>query len=411
MKKLIKSRSGIIVIMMMVVFAMQTACKKSDNEKPPVITKIRAITAAPNDSALTKVGSGQNIVIQGENLKTVSAVYFSGFAATFNSALVGDDNFVVTVPSILFSNIPKGQENTIRLVTKYGETTFTFPVSPPPPVVSSVSNEYTPQGQSITLYGQYLYLIKSITFPGGADGTNVVSKPDGTSCTVTIPLSATSGDIIVKTQGGTSTYSSYNDQVTGMLCNFDNVNNYSYGASITNSQALFPGAQGNYARMFTGNISAFNYAWYDANRSINLNQVQWVPQANLADPVSDYVLKFEISVKEPWGGGGLMVRRNEGSWLYLARYEPWKAEATRVFKSDTWYTVTIPLTQFKTKTGNGEGTGTSAPSLNDLITSSSSVTNTGKGAIVFMYINDTATPVTTKFDVGIDNIRIVKLKK
>ncbi|TCD28543.1 hypothetical protein EZ456_03900 [Pedobacter psychrodurus] len=404
MKKLIKSRSGIIFILMMMVLAMQTACKKSDNEKPPVITKIRAITAAPNDSTLTKVGSGQNIVIQGENLKTVSAVYFSGFAATFNSALVGDDNFVVTVPSILFSNIPKGQENTIRLVTKYGETTFTFPVSPPPPVVNSVSNEYTPQGQTITLYGQYLYLIKSITFPGGADGTDVVSKPDGTSCTVTIPSSATSGDIIVKTQGGTSSYSSYNDKVTGMLCDFDNVNTYSFGSSRINDQTLYPGAQGYYGRMFTGPISGFSYNQSD-NRSINLTAVQWIPQANLQDPLSSYALKFEIFVKEPWGGGTIMIRRDENSWVYLARYEPWKAEATRVFKSDKWYTVTISLTQFKKKTNNGEGTGDSALSLTDLVNA------TGKRPMTFMYINDTATPVTTKFDVGIDNIRIVKLKK
>ncbi|RNL56641.1 glycan-binding surface protein [Pedobacter jejuensis] len=404
MKKLIKSRFSLTLLLLMVVLALQTACKKTDNEQPPVITKLRAITPAPNDSTLTKVGSGQNVVIQGSNLKTVSAVYFSGFPATFNSALVGDDNFVVTVPSILFSSIPKGQENTIRLVTKFGETSFTFPISPPPPVVSSVSNEYTLPGQTITLYGQYLYLITNITFPGGADGTNIVSKSDGTSCTVTVPPSATSGDIIVKTQGGSTAYSSYNDKVTGMLCNFDDVNTYSFGSSRTNDQVLYPGGQGFYGRMFTGPISAFNYNQAD-NRSINLTAVQWVPLANLQDPVSSYVIKFEIFVKEPWGGGTIMIRRDESSWIYLARYEPWKADATRIFKSDTWFTVTIPLTQFKKKTNNGEGTGDSSPTLTELINA------TGRRPMTFMYINDTATPVTTRFDVAIDNIRIVKARR
>ncbi|TCC91787.1 hypothetical protein EZ428_08525 [Pedobacter frigiditerrae] len=405
MKKVFKNQFGLFIMLCVMVMATQSSCKKQENEKPPVINRIRAIAPAPNDSTLTKVGSGQNIVIQGANLKSASAVYFSGFPATFNAALVGDNNFVVTVPSILFSNIPKGQENTIRLVSKYGETIFKFPVSPPPPIVNSVSNEYTLPGQTITLYGQYLYLITNITFPGGADGTNVVSKPDGTSCTVTIPLGATSGDIIVKTQGGSTKYSSYNDQVTGMLCNFDNVNTFSYGSTRTNDQTLFPGAQGFYARMFTGPISSFNYAWYDANRSINLNPVQWVPLANLQDPVASYVLKFEIFVKEPWGGGGLMIRRDEGTWLYLARYEPWKATLPTPFTSNQWYTVTIPLTQFKTKTNNGEGTGNSVPTLADLTNS------TGRRPMVFMYINDTSTPVTTKFDVAIDNIRIVKANR
>lgn len=404
MKKLIRSRFSLTLLLLMVVLALQTACKKTEKEQPPVITKLRAIAPAPNDSTLTKVGSGQNIVIQGANLKTVSAVYFSGFPATFNSALVGDDNFVVTVPSILFSSIPKGQENTIRLVTKFGETTFTFPVSPPPPIVNSVSNEYTLPGQTITLYGQYLYLITNITFPGGGAGTNIVSKPDGTSCTVTIPLSATSGDISVKTQGGSTTYSSYNDKVTGMLCNFDDINTYSFGSSRINDQVLYPGAQGYYGRMFTGPISGFSYNQAD-NRSINLTSVQWVPQANIQDPVSSYVIKFEIFVKEPWGGGTIMIRRDENSWVYLARYEPWKAETTRIFKSDNWFTVTIPLTQFKKKTNNGEGTGDFALSLTDLINA------TGKRPMTFMYINDTATPVITKFDVGVDNIRIVKAKK
>lgn len=419
MKKIYNSRYHLVILFFAITASILTSCKKDNNSgAAPVITKIRAINPAPNDSTLTKVGPGQNIVIQGSNLITVQAVYFSGVAATFNTALAADNNLAITVPSVAFNSIAAGQANTIRLVTKYGEVTYKFPISPPPPVITGVSNEYTAPGQTLTIYGQYLYLISSITFTGGGStGTNIVAAADGSSCTVTIPANATAGNIVVKTQGGTATYISYNDAVTGMACNFDNIFTYQYySGNLTNSSALFPGNSGNYVELSTTGMSPYDFGWYNGGRSINLNAVQWVPVANLADPVENWALKFEISVKAPWKDGSLMIRRDEnGDWGYVARYEPWKTATGNIYQTNGWVTVIIPLTQFKLPAAGGvNGLGNSAPDLPTLLNtmgsaSSSSGNSQGKRGVSIMMINDAAT-AGTAIDLAIDNIRFVKIK-
>jgi hypothetical protein len=401
-----------VVLIISVLGFMLTSCKKDSNIASPVISRVRAITPAPNDSVLTKVLPGQLVVLQGSNFTNVKAVYFDGVMATFNVALAADNNLVITVPSgIDFTKIAASEVNTIRMITASGEVTFKFPISPPPPIVTAVSNEYALPGSTLTLYGQYLYLINKVSFTGG-DATNIVSATDGLSLTLTIPAGATTGNIIVNGQGGTATYISYNDKTTGMLCNFDNINNYSYGASIKNDALLFPGNTGYYAEMFTtAPIATFDYAWYNSNRSINLNAVQWVPKANLADPVSSYALKFEVYVTKPWQGGTVMIRRaDESSWVYICRYEPWRRSPANVnFTTTGWTTVIMPLTNFKMKTSLGEGTGASAVSLSQLI-NSVDVNATGSRQLGFMLINDQNVAGLTVVDVAIDNIRIVKIK-
>ncbi len=119
------------LFIVLVALACFTACKKDEtysSSAAPTISRIRAIAAAPNDSTLTKVLPGQLVVIQGDNLLGAKAVYFNGVPATFNAALVAKTNLVVTVPEPDFSNPVAGQENTIRVVTNAGETSFSLPL-------------------------------------------------------------------------------------------------------------------------------------------------------------------------------------------------------------------------------------------------------------------------------------------
>ncbi|RYE32643.1 MAG: hypothetical protein EOP42_09190 [Sphingobacteriaceae bacterium] len=420
MKKFIIQKSLISISLMLVLMGLFiSSCKKDNNNEggkgAPTIKNLRAITAAPNDSVLTKVGPGQVVVIQGSNLQTVNAIYFSGVQATFNSALVADDNVVITVPAVDFSKINADQKNKIRLVTNYGEVTFTLPLLPPPPIISGVSNDYTAAGQTLTISGQYLYLINDVTFPGGSKGTNLVTTSTGTSITVTVPTGVTTGSLTVNGQGGTAIYKPYNDKVTGIACNFDDVFTYQYySGNLTNDATLYPGNNGNYVQLTVNNLSVNDYAWYNGGRSINLNPVQWVPVASLGDLVSNWALKFEINVKEPWKAGTIMIRRDEsGGWGFLARYEPWKASTTGSFSTNGWITVTIPFTQFKLPSGGLNGTGASATTLKQLLdTEGDQLTSVGdkqgKRGVSFMLINDSGTTPVGKVDMAIDNIRFVK---
>jgi hypothetical protein len=151
--------------------------------------------------------------------------------------------------------------------------------------------------------------------------------------------------------------------------------------------------------MAFSNVAANEWSWWNGGRSINTNSAQWVPSANLSDPVSNYALKFEIYVKQPWVTGSFYIVKDY-SWTYVALYTPWKqADGTSAkFTTSGWQTVTIPLDQFKTNNGTGSA-----------VTSLSTLLGSGAGGIDIMFVNDTNTAVD-QFDAAVDNIRVEKIK-
>jgi len=393
----------LVLLLLLLAFA-QTACNKDDDNEPPTINNVRAYLASPDDSVLTRVGPGTWIVIQGSGFKSTKQVYFDGIQATFNPALLADQNLVVQIPEgIPFASVPAEQMNSIRVVTEGGETTFQFPILAPPPVITAASNEFAYPGETITLRGNYLYLIDKITFPGNIDAPEFTATDDGTTVRVKVPASLTqSGPITVKTQFGTATSPFGFNDLTGMLLDFDGIGTFDWGTNLLSDATLFPGARGTYARFVKeGGIPANNWSWYE-DRAIISKPQDWVAPSELKAPAANYAMKFEIFVKEPWSTGVLFIGPPaDDNWQYMARYEPWKT--TPNFKTTSWTTVTIPLTQFKKKSAAGvDGGGESAATVNDIVGNVSEV-------VKFMFVNDTATPLA-KLDLAIDNIRVVKIQ-
>ncbi|HEX8429228.1 glycan-binding surface protein [Hymenobacter sp.] len=384
-----------------------TSCEKEDDvdakaDGPPTVTGLRAYAAAPNDSLITRVSPGTVIVIEGTKLKTTRAVLLDGYPATFNSALFADNSIVVNVPAdIPFASLDPALYNKIQVVTSGGETTYDFPVSAPAPVLSAASNEMAKPGETITITGNFLYLIKKITFPGSVDATEFKANTGGTELQVKVPQSTQAGPVRVQTEFGTTTSVFHMNDMAGTLLNFDNANPFDYGCLVTNDASAFPGANGKYARLMGEGIGNYNWSYDDGKRAIFSKQVDWLPASELNQPAANYAMKFEIFVKEPLSTGCLFIGPPPGgSWAYMARYEPWKT--TPNYKTAGWTTVSIPFDQFKLKANGADGTGAGAATVNDLVGSINEV-------IKFMYVNDTATPLA-KLDIAVDNIRVVKIK-
>jgi hypothetical protein len=384
---------------------IQPACKK-ENKQAPQIRQIRAIAPAPNDSVLTKAGPGQIIVIQGANLATTSQIFFNGYPASFNSALLSDENLVVTVPADMpFASLPQDKLNTIRIVTNYGELIYQFPIVPPPPVIVAMTNEYARAGEKVILAGNNLFYIDKVIFPGAVQVTSVATNASGTLLELTVPAGISqSGPLqVMNRYGSTTSLLLYNDTTTGMLCNFDNVNtlNNWANATVTSNSTDFPGNKGTYVRFKFTDIPAKDFVWYGGGRSINCEvSLPWVPVANLNQPLDNYALKFELNTKVPWTGGSLFIVKDY-SWTYLARLEPWTTSAN--FNTNGWKTVVVPLDQFKTKANNKDGTGSPASSLTTMLGGS------GAGGVNMFVINDSES-VLAAIDIAIDNIRVIKIK-
>lgn len=375
------------------------ACKK-ETSNSPVITGVRNYAVTPGDSVIQSLIPGQWVVLLGHNLKGATQVYFNGVLTSVNSALFSDTSAPVQVPAVIaFPSVAADQLNTIRYVTPYGSTTFKFNITAPAPTITSVSNENANTGDSVRVYGLNFFFIKSISFAGSAV-SSWKEADDGTSVGFVVPALTQSAPLVITTQSGTaSTVYNVNDVETGMLCNFDDVNTFSWGASnISNNSSLFPGNRGSYAIQTDGILNANDWSWWNGGRSINTNGVQWVPADSLSAPVSSYALKFEINAPAAWNGGSIFVVKDYNT-AYVGRYEPWKDKDGNNFNFTTtgWQTVTIPLSMFLTN----NGTGTAPSTLSDLL-------GNGSGSVNVWLINNSPSATATGFNAAFDNIRVVK---
>lgn len=391
-----------ILYSLAVAYILLCGCKK-DTSNSPVITGVRNYSPAPGDSVLNSLEPGQWVVLLGHGLKGATQIAFNGVPASFNSALFSDTSAAVQVPSVIpFPSVPTDQLNTIRYVTPQGATTFTFKIAAPAPTITSISNENANEGDSVRIYGLNFFFIKSISFAGTAI-TAYEGSTDGTSVGFIVPALTQSGPVIITTQSGAdTTVFNVNDVTTGVLCNFDDINSYSWGASGTsNSNPLFAGNRGYYAIMTDPVLNPNDWSWWNGGRSINTNGVQWVPVDSLNVPVGDYAFKFEVNVPAAWNGGSIYVVKDY-STAYVGRYEPWKDANgnTSNFSTTGWRTVTIPLSAFLTN----NGTGTAASSLKDLLG------NSGAGSAHIWLINNSASATATGFNAAFDNLRVVKIQ-
>jgi hypothetical protein len=397
----------LLFFLLLIAVLIQVGCKK-EHSGAPAITNLRAMAPSPNDSTLTVAGPGQWVVIRGANLRGASAIYFNGWPASFNSALFSDTTLVVLIPADMpFATLDQNKLNTVTVTTPAGEATYKFPIVPPPPVIMAMSNENAVAGTVVVIYGNNFFFVDKVIFPGGiAVSTGISSNQSGTALQLTVPPGITAGGPIqVQNRYGTGTsILLFNDMVTGVLHNYDNVNNFDWGAGTSASSSAYPGNRGTYGVMNASGVAGGDFGWWNGNRSINTKSVVWIPVAQLtSNTLDDFALKFEVNVKTPWNAGSIYVVRDY-DWTYVARFEPWlksDGSASSV-ATNGWETAIIPLSMFKTKSGSLDGTGNPAPSLTALLS------NTGAGPIDFMFVNSGTAPAS--FEAAIDNIRVVRIK-
>lgn len=401
MNNKIYSRICLLICTLAMAFTMLPGCKK-ENLDAPVITGVRNYAPAPSDSVLNNLVPGQWVVLSGRNLQNALQISFDGIPATFNAALFSDSNAVVLVPDVIpFPSVPAEKLNTIYYVTPEGATTFKFNIVAPPPTISGVSNENANMGDSVYISGFNFFFIQGISF-AGTSITDYTSSGDGTVIRFVLPALSQTGPVAVTTKSGTATtVFNVNNASTESLCNFDNINTFSWGTNTDNSSTGFPGNRDYYAVLSNDVLPAGEGSWWNWQRGINTNDVQWLPVSSLSGALADYALKFEISVPVEYSGTSIYVVKSY-NWDYLARYEPWKDVngASFPFSTKGWRTVTIPLTEFR----KDEGKGVSAASLTDLLGSSAN------GSISIHTKNFGNTPTATGLNAAIDNIRVVRIK-
>lgn len=286
------------------------------------------------------------------------------------------------------------------------------------PEIYAVSNANPSQGDSIRIYGKNLNGVSSLKF-GGATITNFIENPDGSYVKFSAPaMNFASGPVtLVNDYGTVSTPYAVNtqkDQWLGLLANFEwgDYFGYHWWGDISlafGPVADFNGSMGTNNSMyvyFNTPILAGGASKYAPLGNSNTGN-KWIPVANLSDPVENWGLQFEISVANPWNGGTLYIKTEFADETFVARYEPWKipgSNKTLAYKTLGWQTVTIPLSEFRSKDVT-LGDGDSVTSLNKLLGP------TGATSYNMTLKNFASSSTATGFYAAIDNIRVVKIKE
>jgi hypothetical protein len=364
----------------------------------PTIYAVSDVFANPGDS----------VYLFGANLVLVQHLVYGGTnIPKFKSSLHGD-SLGFLMPALTPTKF-------ITVTTKGGIALDTINAKP---IIAAISNGNPDLGDSVYVYGAYLKTVQSISF-GGATITNFTEGPHGAYVKFLAPgkYNYSSGPVAIVTSYGTvSTAYKVNTQngvTNGLLANFEWGDNFGYAWYGDEKMAFGPMAD------FNGSMGTNNtmYIYFDSPALAggasayaplgNSNTGNhWVPAANITDPPSSWALQFEISVARPWNGGTLYIRTELAGDAYVARYEPWKIPGTNktvAFKTKGWQTVTIPLSEFRSKVDE-LGDGVSITQISQLLGS------TGANSYNMTLKNFSGSTTATGCYAAIDNIRCVKIK-
>ncbi|MDR7209848.1 glycan-binding surface protein [Flavobacterium piscis] len=362
----------------------------------PVITAISDVFAQPADS----------VYIYGSNLVLIKNLSYGGTPITsFKSNVSGSSvGFVMPSPAPVSGDV---------VIDGYaGMATFKIAADP---LIFAISNENAIVNDSVFVYGQYIKGIESFSF-GGTAITSYKIDSNGNSIGFVLPSPPVKGPVSITTSfGSVTTFYDVNDtKGIGSLETCEGPDNWQWWAASLYSgdpgsgwpsyNSGFPGNKTRFLVMEKGPLAAGDgYPW--GGSAILLNPVQWVPEANMIDPVENYALKFEMNVPNDWNGGSMVIQSDITTYIY--RGEPWRKSptTTAAYKTKGWTTVTIPFTDFRKKDTNlGDGRGASMTHFTSLLGAS------GKSGFYLHLHNYDAAPTKTGFKAAFDNIRVVKIK-
>lgn len=334
-------------------------------EGSPIIHYVRYQSKDNEEQLLDGAYMNENIVLIGENLKSIQEVWFNNVKALLNINMITDNTLFVTIPR----DLPSVRTDKIYFVNMRGDTTsYDFEVRIPAPIISRIKNEQVPQGDDVVLYGDY-FLATDASLIKVFVGEYEIPTPDIVSfekneLVFKAPPMSVRGPIEVKTLYGSSgrTKDIFHDD-RGVITGFEEGFVGGWGrpdnSKIHNDPEF--SINGNYVKI-EGTTIGIDGAWVGGSIIINIwGEDNGVPTGNLfpSDPATS-TLKFEVNVLEPWSAGPMIFSffkqgqeedylwadgSSDGGGMPRGVWVPWISSGSYV--TDGWETISIPLSEFK----------------------------------------------------------------
>lgn len=411
MKTIFNTKAILYSMLFMSLLLSMNACKDDAHtfeltDGIPTIRYVRVPDETVSDSLLTSAFLGNSIAIIGQNMTSVSEIWFNDQKGVLNTSFITDNVIIVSVPR----EIPTHVTDKIYFVnrSKTDTVSYDFNILVPPPAVVGMVCEYVPEGGTAVITGNYFLPTAEqenpvVIFTPNIEVTEVVSYSPN-EIRVVVPPGATEGPVSVRSRYGTTRSTFHFRDTRGMITNYDAdypiVNSWGRAGRLEHDPAFV--LEGNYLKL-SGSFPDPN-EWTGASESEGVSHY-WGDENGHTGPLFDgmpqeMAMKFEAYVPERWSAVGLSfifgAKGSANGPLYednkpRAIWMPWRN--TGVYQTSGWVTVTIPITEFKY---NGAGTSV------DALPESYENLNIFLGNRGLVYVGTASDPV-----ILIDNLRIV----
>jgi hypothetical protein len=339
------------------------ACEdKNDTDtSPAAINKVfleDAQSSVP-DREVKFARLGQTIRLEGSGFTGTSQVLINGEKCYFNPVFVSNNSMIIQVsgdvPTIEAS---EDVRNTICLVKSGQKYSFGFEIRSAAPSITEVSHTMPAAGDEITITGTGLQEVEQVIFPGNVRATTFSSDDeDGKWVKVIVPAGITqSGSLTVISANGGAYSPAYFNYKEGVIHNFDDVQNYSWGSGIDNTALtdLIP-ASGNLPKS-QGGYQVFNAT---GNSSAGSDQRFWLNSTAIFSAISAHIpgstaasncgIQMDIYVEGAWNSGIIRMVMADGSgasrycMIYRPVYVSGAYNAGAFVNPGCWFTVTLPF--------------------------------------------------------------------
>lgn len=326
----------------------------------PTIRYVRVPDVTVSDSLLTGAFLGSSIAIIGDNMTSVSEIWFNNQKGVLNTSFITDNVLIVSVPK----EIPTLVTDKIYFINKSKKDTVTydFNILVPEPAVVSMLSEYVADGDVAVIKGNYFLPVAGsddpvVIFTPNITATEIVAHTP-TEIQVIVPEGAEEGPVSVQSRYGTTRSTFHFRDTRGMVTNYDAdypiFNSWGRAGRLENDPAF--SISGNYLKL-SASFSDPN-EWTAGSENEALSHY-WADDNGRTEPLfsgdpADMVLKFEANVVNPWSAVGLSFifapRGTTNGALYednkpRAIWMPWRNSGS--YQTNGWVTVSIPITEFK----------------------------------------------------------------
>ncbi|WP_075590942.1 glycan-binding surface protein [Labilibacter marinus] len=369
----------------------------------PDVNYIRMTDPDKSDSLIVSAAVNATISLIGDNLTSITEMWFNDKEAYLNTSFMTANSLIVTIPN----EIPGVVSDKIYMVAGKDTVTYDFQVVVPPPAPNSMLCEFVSDGEEAVIKGSYFIddpnVPLEVIFPGELSGEVVSVSSNFDEIVVKVPAGAGVGQLTVKSIYGSSRSSFYFRDDRNYILDWDNLDAAGGWRSGNIANSTPTGIKDNYVR-FEGDMT--EGAWNEDAFSFNL----WNASNGRTDEpfydgdLNSAYLKFEVNILEDWKSAALQMiftpYEVSGTNGYIGDdsvprglWIPWASSGS--YSTDGWTTVAIPMSEFH-YTASGADAG-------------ANVTTEMLGGLTFFVWNGGVQGEDCRVHMCIDNIRIVPM--